>query len=447
MSLPSMRLGALLLAAVLLSAGCQKYLEPPTDGGIEDTGPQPDTGEPDAPLLCGNGGIDGSEDCDGTDLAGQTCQDQGFDSGDLACGSNCTFDTSQCVRVNCGNGQLDTNEPCDDTEFGGKTCKSEGFAGGTLGCTDNCSLNTTQCTNCGNGKVDSGEECDGTDLGGKQCSDLSFTGGTLKCNTATCAYDTSGCTGSAGKTLSNVVFLHHSVGEGIVGDGDLRTLLTAFNTANGTQIKLWDQVLYSTDINDPTGNTQSSGYTVPRGTHDTTTPPDWENLWTNAGSQYATPRNQILADHEVIVFKNCFYAIDQTQTADFQLASATDLATWKTRYLNMRNFFDTRKDKLFIVFTVPPTTKNNTTPAYAQLARDFSKWLCSPTYLTGHDNVACFDIFDRLAIPEGQADANTIGANYWTDDWDPHPNSTANQMLATDLTGFLGNLLKTYKTP
>ncbi len=46
---------------------------------------------------CGNGAIDDGEQCDGANLNGQTCESQGFDSGDLACTEECRFDTAACV--------------------------------------------------------------------------------------------------------------------------------------------------------------------------------------------------------------------------------------------------------------------------------------------------------------------------------------------------------------
>lgn len=50
---------------------------------------------PPAPL-CGNGAIDGGEDCDLGTLAGATCASQGFASGVLSCNSGCAFDTGGC---------------------------------------------------------------------------------------------------------------------------------------------------------------------------------------------------------------------------------------------------------------------------------------------------------------------------------------------------------------
>jgi cysteine-rich repeat protein len=53
---------------------------------------------------CGNNKIDAGEDCDGSDLNGKVCADiAGADSdGILACGSDCTFDTTGCGYSGCG---------------------------------------------------------------------------------------------------------------------------------------------------------------------------------------------------------------------------------------------------------------------------------------------------------------------------------------------------------
>jgi hypothetical protein len=46
--------------------------------------------------VCGNGVRDGTEACDGLDLAGDSCQTLGFTGGTLVCDSGCAFDTSAC---------------------------------------------------------------------------------------------------------------------------------------------------------------------------------------------------------------------------------------------------------------------------------------------------------------------------------------------------------------
>jgi hypothetical protein len=48
---------------------------------------------------CGDGVIQTGEECDGSNLAGQTCTSRGFSGGSLSCNSNCTINTSQCTSA------------------------------------------------------------------------------------------------------------------------------------------------------------------------------------------------------------------------------------------------------------------------------------------------------------------------------------------------------------
>src|SRR5690606_31092900 len=92
---------------------------------------------------CGDGVVNGAEECDGTELGGATCATQGFASGTLACASDCTFDTSMCEDEPgpmCGDGAVNGTEECDGTELGGATCESAGFDGGTITCGGTCEL-------------------------------------------------------------------------------------------------------------------------------------------------------------------------------------------------------------------------------------------------------------------------------------------------------------------
>jgi hypothetical protein len=55
-----------------------------------------------ARAACGDGVVDGDEQCDGADLAGETCTTltAGFaQGGTLACKADCTFDTTDCRRA------------------------------------------------------------------------------------------------------------------------------------------------------------------------------------------------------------------------------------------------------------------------------------------------------------------------------------------------------------
>ncbi|HYD49175.1 MAG TPA: DUF1566 domain-containing protein [Terriglobales bacterium] len=49
--------------------------------------------------VCGNGAIDGSEDCDLGTLKGASCASEGFAGGVLSCTNGCVFDTSDCYAA------------------------------------------------------------------------------------------------------------------------------------------------------------------------------------------------------------------------------------------------------------------------------------------------------------------------------------------------------------
>src|SRR3989344_664893 len=54
--------------------------------------------------VCGNDVQESGEQCDGTDLAGESCTTQGFTGGTLSCDPACDFDTSSCTSTPGGGG-------------------------------------------------------------------------------------------------------------------------------------------------------------------------------------------------------------------------------------------------------------------------------------------------------------------------------------------------------
>jgi cysteine-rich repeat protein len=110
------------------------------------------------PTQCGDGVINGNEECDGADLGGATCLDLGFPGGTLSCKASCDFDKSGCnILASCGDGLVDPPEECDN-----------GLANSDSA-PDAC---RTNCTNpfCGDGVQDTGEECDdGNNVDGDGC--------------------------------------------------------------------------------------------------------------------------------------------------------------------------------------------------------------------------------------------------------------------------------------
>ncbi|MBX3154958.1 MAG: Ig-like domain repeat protein [Deltaproteobacteria bacterium] len=146
---------------------------------------------------CGDGAAQGSEQCDGGDLRGQTCAGLGFTAGTLSCSSSCTFVTSACTT--CGNNIVEPGEQCDRNQLAGGTCTSEGFDSGTIACVQPgnpgaCTFDTTGCGTCGNGIVDGTELCDGNDFRGAACPAGSASP-TPACNSTCNAVDASACDG------------------------------------------------------------------------------------------------------------------------------------------------------------------------------------------------------------------------------------------------------------
>lgn len=103
--------------------------------GLIFPGEQCDTG-PNGPTLPGNG------NCSAV-VPGAT-------GGTLACHANRQLDMSSCTLANvveevCGDGNIEGTEQCDGASLPG-TCAALGYDGGNLSCAANCTLNTSGCT-------------------------------------------------------------------------------------------------------------------------------------------------------------------------------------------------------------------------------------------------------------------------------------------------------------
>ncbi len=99
---------------------------------------------------CGNGirEVAHGEECDSLDVGGLTCEQECYDGGVLSCTSWCTLDFATCQGSGpqCGDGTAECSEQCDGADLKGVTCQSIGYSTGTLGCQGDCTLDISGCS-------------------------------------------------------------------------------------------------------------------------------------------------------------------------------------------------------------------------------------------------------------------------------------------------------------
>ena len=227
---------------------------------------------------------------------------------------------------------------------------------------------------------------------------------------------------------TNLIFLHHSVGHNLIEDGGVRA---AFTTAG---YDFWDHGYNWHELRDPAGKQRGYSYNIP---DDNTNPSGFARIF--AQKLHTLPLNAFsgLLQHEVIAFKSCFPVSNITSDAQ--------LAQYKNDYREVRNVLDEHHDKLFIIVTPPPLNPAGTNAAAAARARAFAEWLQSAEYLSGHPNLATFDLFGYLAEDDPTApDFNMLRQNYREGE-DSHPNHLANEKIGPLFVKFSIEVIEHYR--
>lgn len=218
-----------------------------------------------------------------------------------------------------------------------------------------------------------------------------------------------------------IVFLHHSVGEGMLNEGGLRDKLLDM----GILVKsatYGDQIGEDTDMN------------------------HWVNKFGSRMQDifdFSTHGDHYRSDgktNEVVMFKSCFPNSEIEADGDLPgdpSAPQRTLANYKATWTALESELAKYPDKLFIYLTAPPVVPEVSSPDEARRARDFNTWLMTeylPAYRqnTGLDNLYIFDLFGVLTDNQG-----FLKPEYRVPlPADCHPNIKGSQAAATAFMAF-----------
>jgi Domain of unknown function (DUF4215) len=158
-------------------------------------------------MFCGDGMLEGTEDCDTTQFGGITCANNpampmGTPSGMPTCEADCDINFSGCTY--CGDGMIQGSEDCEEEDLASQTCVTQGFTIGDLACTPSCSFDESDCSTCNNNILEGDEECDMDQFGTATCLSVMGAGwsGTLTCQ-PNCIINTSGCCHNMGQSCAD----------------------------------------------------------------------------------------------------------------------------------------------------------------------------------------------------------------------------------------------------
>ncbi len=218
-----------------------------------------------------------------------------------------------------------------------------------------------------------------------------------------------------------MVFLHHSVGAGILGEGNLRDSLREM----GVVVKgltYGDSIGQHTDMCD----------WLPKFQNDMMGILQFQN---SPNVYYSDDRT-----NDIVMFKSCFpnsyVGADDSGPGD-PLSTRRTMANYREVFAGLSKEIRKYPNTLFIYMTFPPLVPLDTTPENAARARAFNAWLADeflPAYSkeSGLRNLVIFDLFDVLSDKD-----NVLKAEYRNDNpRDSHPNALGNREAARKFVEF-----------
>lgn len=228
---------------------------------------------------------------------------------------------------------------------------------------------------------------------------------------------------------TNVIFLHHSVGDNLIRQTDFRDRLTQAG------LSFWDHDYNYYGLNAPNGQNLGFHFNIPE---DNTDPVGLAKLFSQ--KVYPVPVNAVsgLMQFEVIIFKSCF-----TGNVLFD-----DQSVEQTRqyYEEIHRFIEEHPDKLFILLTTPPLNSAEADEVMGARAREISNWLQSQEYKRNLPNLYVFDLYSAFAENDpASPNYNRLREDY-KEGTDNHPTMNANQNVAPVLAQFIIDSIQDFRS-
>jgi hypothetical protein len=220
---------------------------------------------------------------------------------------------------------------------------------------------------------------------------------------------------------TRMVFLHHSVGKGLLNNGGLRDHLLDM----GILVK---SATYGDELGDDTDMNHWAGKFR-------------ENM--DKILKFKSHPDQYMENdmaNDIVMFKSCFPNSDiigDGESPGDPFSPEKNLANYKATFARLKDDMAKYPNKLFVYLTAPPRVPDITTQDKANRARQFNDWLISdfqPAYVndTGLDNFVVFDLFGVLT-----GEDNFLKVEYRYDrKGDSHPNTIGSKKAVEEFIKF-----------
>lgn len=240
----------------------------------------------------------------------------------------------------------------------------------------------------------------------------------------------------------SVIFLHHSTGEGVFIEGNVASWINNYNSANGKNYIITERSYPDTPY--PWENY----------------PYDYWNLWLNSQCSATNSNIQclsnILQTYDIVILKHCFpgAGIASDNGTPSVSSPIKTISNYKLQYRALRSLMDQYPTKKFIIWTLAPLHRLETTTEEAARAREFVNWVKS-TWLTedgkSHTNIYIFDFYNLVAESNPTPVSGKVNCLKYEFEKshtivDSHPNLFANQTVGPLLAQFIVNTIESQST-